>query len=316
MLCHSEQYKYDPEFPSISPTTPTMDDFTVYKSDKELLHFLNDLKTYKDPTYSLPHLHSGVIPPSIGHAELRSDSLVLMENGEVDGVKYSDWILLDSDFHVGAMGDMIPSGPWFGGSAFIRFYHGHVFALKNLPDSPNRVTPLHHYGVVHVPRGISPQQFFNYLDHNPAYAKSIIKPALPLPLPLHQNSPMVLPQPVTNFDTFATKLADSINLSFASHYQKEEAEKYMTVQRDLFGENLSDSTDDEVDQLNPEEYYVPVTLEDARREQEEEEKEKDGEGEEEEGEEEKKETKHYPSEVSLFGSDSDTDSDSNDSIYY
>jgi hypothetical protein len=288
-----------------------MDDFTVHKSDAHLIHFAHSLHSFKDPMYSLPNIHSGQVPPSMGSGELRSDSLVLIESGVVDGVQYTDWIHLDCDFHIGALGDTAPSGPWVGGSAYMRFYHGHVYALKNLPPSPNRQTPLHHYGVVQVPGSHTADQFFHYLDHHPDYAMKAIRPALPLPLLLHQIPPLVLPRPIVNFDTFANQLAKCVNLSFESHYEtrrkegsKEESKEQMeesikTLERDIFGENLSDSANDETDQLNAEEYYIPVTQEEAEKE---------------EHQEEGEDTKHYPSEVSIYGSDSDTDSE--DSLYY
>src|SRR4030095_16924893 len=121
---------------------------------------------------AIPTPPSSPDPDSVySFAQVWTDSLLQIGQGQHDGRSYQDFVALYADLSiVDESGGR--DGPFYGGSAFIRMYDETVFFLTPLHKEDPRYVPNHiGFGAMMLPAEANPENYLSFAKANPQFAQ-------------------------------------------------------------------------------------------------------------------------------------------------
>ena len=181
------------------------------------------------------------------YAELWTDSLLQVAQGQYDGRTYQDFITLYSDLQV-TDEDGISSGPSYGGSTFIRIYDEPFFIITALQkEDPRAVPGEKEYGAMIAPKGANHSSYLTFAKANPEFIQKATAPVYNTPLP--SLKPYTFPSKNTNtspldtFNSLPNNLCNALNKAarvngWDKKKRKRKGRKFKKaeLEEELFGE--------------------------------------------------------------------------------
>ena len=185
------------------------------------------------------------------YAELWTDSLLQVAQGQYDGRTYQDFITLYSDLQV-TDEDGISSGPSYGGSTFIRIYDEPFFIITPLlKEDPRAVPGEKDYGAMIAPKGANHYSYLTFAKANPEFIQKATAPVYNTPLPSLKpynfpskstTSPLdtfnFLPNNLSNALNKAARANGALNNGVDKKKRKRKGRKFRKaeLEEELFGE--------------------------------------------------------------------------------
>ena len=234
------------------------------------------------PPINLPQeIPTPVEPPSpdevYSYADLWTDSLLQISQGQHDGRSYQDFLALYADLDVTDEAGW-GNGPSYGGSAFIRIYDEPLWVITTLSREDSRAVPgTRDYGAITLPAGTNRESYLSFAQDNPGFLQRITTPVFNKPMPSIKpytfttsktttHPPAPKPIRLVHALNKAAKANGALHDEVEKKKRRRKRKRFpkkkgmAQLEKDLFGPLSSDEEDTEVRKASSNQFQEPSKL--------------------------------------------------------